>query len=164
MVFSQRQRGAALITGLIIMVILTLLAVASMRTTIMEEKMAGNARDIDIAFQSAEAAIRAGEDVLNGATLPAFSTSGAHLTAAVRNDEYWLSTHNWGTSSIAYSGTLEGTSGNPRYVIEEMAAVPESGGSLKMGAIEEKGIYRITVRGAGASPNAKVYLQSTYRR
>lgn len=55
------QAGAALVTGLIFLVILTLLGVTAMQTSTMEERMSGNARDRNIAFQAAEAALRDAE-------------------------------------------------------------------------------------------------------
>lgn len=61
---SARQSGVALITGLVLMVVLTLITVAALRTTTLEELMARNARDRDLAFQAAEAALRAGETEL----------------------------------------------------------------------------------------------------
>lgn len=158
------QRGVALITGLIFMVVLTLLVIAAMRTTILEEKMAGNARDINLAFQAAEAALRAGEQVLNGASLPAFSTSGAYLTVGTRDDAYWLSTHNWAVNSIAYPSVPQGAAAAPRYVIEELPAVSATGFSLKSGPLTESGYYRVIARGVGGNANTIMFLQSTYRR
>jgi len=51
------QRGAALIMGLVILFVLTLLGVAAMRTTSLEEKMAGNVQEATRAFQAAESGI-----------------------------------------------------------------------------------------------------------
>ena len=160
---KQKQQGAALVTGLIFMVVLTLLVVAGMRTTILEEKMAGNARDVDLAFQSAEAALRAGEDVLNGAALPAFAGTGAYLTQGNRSTKDWLTVYNWSTAA-AYPSTLAGTYAAPQYVIEQTPAVPASGGSLKAGVFLESGIFKVTARGTGGNPNTQVFLQSAYRR
>lgn len=55
------QRGAALITSLILLVVLTVVGVSSLANTVLEERMAGNMRDRQIAFQAAEAALRGGE-------------------------------------------------------------------------------------------------------
>lgn len=158
------QRGVALITGLIFMVVLTLLVVAAMRTTILEEKMAGNARDVGLAFQAGEAALRAGEQVLNGASLPNFTTTGPYLTVGARNDDYWLSTYNWATNAVVYPSVPNGAAAEPRYVIEELAAVPVPGFSKKAGPLTETGYYRVTARGVGGNPNTVVFVQSTYRR
>lgn len=55
------QRGVALITSLIFLVLLTLVGVTAMQNTTLEEKMAGNNRDRNVAFQAAEAALRDAE-------------------------------------------------------------------------------------------------------
>lgn len=63
---KNRQTGSALIIGLTILMVILIIGTAGMRTTIMEEKMAGNVRDYNIAFQAAESALKDGEvDILN---------------------------------------------------------------------------------------------------
>jgi type IV pilus assembly protein PilX len=57
----QQQRGAVLIVGLIILVVLTLLGVQGMRTNLVQERMASNMRERNVAFQAAETALRVGE-------------------------------------------------------------------------------------------------------
>lgn len=160
------ERGAVLITGLIFMVVLTLLSMAAMRGTLLEEKMSGNARDIDLAFQAAEAALRSGGQVLNGASLPAFAATGAYLTPSSTrsNTAYWLQTHNWATDSVAVSPVPAGAYSAPRYVIEQMPSGITGGFSLKSGPITESGMYRITALGTGGNTNTRIYLQETYRR
>lgn len=62
---ATQQRGATLIVGLIFMVALTLLGVMSMKSTLLQERMAGGSRDHSLAFQAAEAALRdAKRDIL----------------------------------------------------------------------------------------------------
>jgi type IV pilus assembly protein PilX len=56
-----QQSGAVLAIGLIMLLLLTLIGVTGTQVTGLEEKMAGNSRDQNLAFQSAEAALRAGE-------------------------------------------------------------------------------------------------------
>jgi type IV pilus assembly protein PilX len=61
------ERGFVLITGMLFLVVLTILVVSLMRTSILEEKMIANARDWNIAFQAAEAALRDAErDIVSG--------------------------------------------------------------------------------------------------
>ena len=163
----KRQVGMALVTGLIFMVVLTLLATVSMRNTIMEERMAGNSRDIDLAFQAAEAALRAGEQVVTGATLPNFGATGPYLQVGDRDDQYWMSTHNWANSSIAIASPPAGLAAAPRYVVEALPAQTGGGAgntSLRFGVLVDSGYYRVTARGVGGSPNTVVLLQTTYRR
>lgn len=165
----RHQAGMALITGLIFMVVLTLLAIAAMRTTTLEELMARNARDRDLAFQSAEAALRAGEAELTGAVPPTLA-AGTGRTPRITDGsltEYWINTHPWNTAgrSVISSWQPQGTSAAPRYVIELMATGASSGGgSLAFAPLADQGVYRVTARGIGSSANTVVILQAIYQR
>ena len=164
---SLRQHGMVLITGLIFMVVLTLIVVSSMRTTLLEERMAGNARATGLAFQAAEAALRAGEEILNGASLQQFaSTNSAYLDVDTRMDAYWHDTHDWSADAEAVTGTITGVSAAPRFVIEELSAIAAAGNeSLKGPApLSDSSIFKVTARGVGGNPSTVVVLQSTYRR
>jgi type IV pilus assembly protein PilX len=55
------QHGATLIIAMILLLVMSLLAVASMRGTLMQERMSANTLDRDLAFQSAEAGLKMGE-------------------------------------------------------------------------------------------------------
>ena len=61
----SRQRGAVLIVSMLLLLVLTILALTASQSTRMEERMAGNARDADLAFQSAEAGLRAAETYIS---------------------------------------------------------------------------------------------------
>lgn len=50
----RNQRGAALVTALVLLTIVTLLAITSMGTNTLEEKMAANSQEVNRAFQTAE--------------------------------------------------------------------------------------------------------------
>lgn len=164
----RQQVGVALITGLIFLVMLTLIALAAMQSTTLEERMAGNARSRDLAFQGSEAAVRAGEVILSAASLPAFNGSKPGYYAQLANGssaDYWINTHDWATQSIAYSGTLTGVK-EARLVLEALPASSGSGGddSLVAKPLEGGGIYRITARGIGTDGTSTVILQTTFRR
>ena len=58
---SIAQRGAALFVSLIFLILITLLGVAGVQTVSLEEKMAGNSYDRNLAFQAAEAGLREAE-------------------------------------------------------------------------------------------------------
>ena len=58
---GRQQRGWILVIGLVVLVMLSIIAIALMRTTMMEEKMAGANRDINLAFEAAETALRGAE-------------------------------------------------------------------------------------------------------
>lgn len=59
----KQQNGVALVVSLILLIVITLLGLSSIRTIILEEKMASNAYDRSLAFQAAEAGLRAGEAI-----------------------------------------------------------------------------------------------------
>lgn len=156
----SRQHGMALIMGLIFLVTLTLLGMAAMRGTILEERMAGNARDRDLAFQSAEAAIRVAEQGLAG-TPPALTPAPPPDDGTGTLSAYWQNTHNWNDAdSIQLGWQPAGTNAAPRYVVESMAPCSSSG-SLVLSALGT-GVYRVTARGVGRSANTVVILQAIF--
>lgn len=53
------QRGIALVVALLLLVVITLVGLAAVHGTIMQQRMAANLFDRQVAFQSAEAAMRA---------------------------------------------------------------------------------------------------------
>lgn len=55
------QSGAALITSLVFLTVLTILGMNTLGTALLESRMAGNARDRSLAFQAAESALRDAE-------------------------------------------------------------------------------------------------------
>jgi type IV pilus assembly protein PilX len=164
----QRQRGVALITGLIFLVVLTLLAVAAMRTTGLDEKMAGNALNQNAAFQSAEAAIRIAEKFLDtsnaGAGLPAFngSVTGYYQNLVTNNSDAFWTAYNWGAGSVLTSSGLAGVAQQPRYVIEKMNVVPPGQSIKSSSGTATNSVYRITARGVGGDVNTVAILQSTF--
>ncbi len=78
----QRQQGAALVIGLILLVVLTILAVSGVFTSTMELRMVRNTQSQERAFQAAEVAI---EDALAN---PVLSTSAAFNQATDRRSEF----------------------------------------------------------------------------
>ncbi len=67
------QRGAALIVSLILLAVITLVGLAAIGTTILQNEAAANSYDREIAFQSAEAALAQAQVAITNATatLPA---------------------------------------------------------------------------------------------
>ena len=163
----RRQTGVALITGLIFLVMLTLITLAAMQSTTLEERMAGNARSRDLAFQGAEAAVRAAEAVLSGASLPPFNGSKAGYYPPMSNAasaDFWK-TYDWANKSVAYVGALTGVK-EARFVVEALPAAAASGGDDSLVAKPLSGgeIFRITARGIGTDGTSIVMVQTTFRR
>lgn len=160
----HRQRGAALVMSLIILLVMTVLGVTAMQVTVLEEKMAGNLRDRSIAFQAAESALRDAENALTVPVLPQFNGSGG-LYKATTPQKWEVIDWNVGANVAAYSGgALDDVAANPTYIIEELEPVLGGGGSIEAGIPQQTDYYRVTSRGVGGTTNAIVMLQSVYKR
>ena len=119
-VSAQRQRGVVLIIGLVLLMALTIVGVASMSNNTLQSRMAGNLADSNLAFNAAETAARAYENALNpnitpvpncqGATFDKTTKSACVLADAsedpVRRDANWMQTqnHSWWTSAVNGTG------------------------------------------------------------
>ncbi len=89
-VARQRQQGVSLVMVLILLVVMSILGIAVLRSSAMQERMTANLRDRSLAFQAAETALRfAQEDVLGndaisdlqyGKTLQELRTAGLPVT------------------------------------------------------------------------------------
>jgi type IV pilus assembly protein PilX len=84
----RRQQGAALVIGLILLLVLTLLAVSGMNSASLEFIMAGNEQYRANAFQSAEAGIE--QSLIQGAYNPASPAQA--LNGANTATDTWAST------------------------------------------------------------------------
>jgi len=154
------QRGVTLIVALIFLAILMLLGVTVAQTSSLEERMAGNTRDRDLAFQSAEAALKDGEAYLEGQDIDLLtdalfdgSTAGLiAFDAANSNHAAYWNAYDWEDASQDASTDLTGIAEQPRYVIEKL---PDSVTTKR---------FRITARGIGSNTNTVVILQAGYER
>jgi len=169
---AASQRGAAMVIALVMLLILTLLATASARMTLMDERMTGNTQDRNVAFQVAEAAIRTGEADLLPAVLDPFDgTNGLYQPAPPDEEPIWR-TVDWESPGVTvreYDGMDDApgslANATAAYLIEEMPPVPCIGCSLQAGVVpDEPALFRVTARGVGVSGNAVVTLQTTFRR
>lgn len=174
------QRGVALPVALIFLVLLTLLGLALVNGSVMQEMMFGNSKDTKLAFQAAETALRDAElDVAQNITATtAFvqaCTSGlctppsswsTPRSASVSTLIDWTNSANTRTYG-AYTGaaTLPNVASQPLYVIEKLSglSVP-AGESIGIGVKPPAGgtAYRITVYATGGRPETHVVLESIY--
>ncbi len=164
----NNEKGAVLITGLLILLVLTLIGIAGMNNSTLEEMMSRNYSSRNIAFQAAEAALREGEDFLTSATLPPFpGTNATHDSSGLYGESVDLSGLTWDVNDSAqYSGTISGVDAPPRFIIEELVLIDDEGNdSLVEGTeVSERQMYRVTARGVGSLPGTVVILQTTYLR
>ncbi len=163
----KKQKGIVLVVSLIFLLLMTIIGISGMKNTVLEEKMAGNFKDRNMAFQSAESALRAGELYLfNTATLPIFDGSTTGLYQPTTSNQSRWNTVSWSDSSQVreYPDSLNGITNKPNYIIEELPVVSTPGGSLEAGTAQEFRFYRITGQAVGGTNSSAVLLQSTYKR
>ena len=168
-----RQRGAALVIALLMLLVMTVLGVAAMQVTRMEERMAGNSRDVNLAFQGAEAGLRDSEAVVEAWTLRPLPCSGAPCTTVVWRRDLLPSNlrdqlYSWWTTNAreyGVTGTREVTevTRDPRVVVESLGFVPDSL-TVGHGPPEGRDFYKITANSSGASDTATAVLESTYTK
>jgi type IV pilus assembly protein PilX len=120
------QRGVALVVALLLLVVITLVGLAAVRGTIMQQKMASNLFDRQIAFQSAEAAMRAAQARIGtnpGDIARNCQAGGVFCQGNPFNDPNLpagkIITVTSGTSAGQFSASKLATS-QPQYVVENM--------------------------------------------
>lgn len=169
---QARQRGVALVIALLVLLLVTVIGVSGLQTTQLQESMATNLRDHDIAFQAAEAALLGGEtsaEAVEPADLAAFdaNANGLYVPAAANATPRWKAA-DWETDeSIPDVDAALGASAPPKFIVEHLGQVIAEEDALNLSNIGESvgaptEIFRVTARGRGGSANARVFLQTTY--
>ena len=98
---QNTQNGAVLIISLLFLIILTVIGLASVRSTTLQERMAFNTREQNLAFQAAEAAMQDAElwlDSLRGTGAPPIAQTGC--TSGCYNVGVWTSANPGGVASL----------------------------------------------------------------
>jgi len=174
---ARQQRGAILVVSLLLLLVMTILALGASQATRMEERMAGNLRDHDLALQASEAGLRAGERLIHGLTT-APSTCAAppcqvYKLGSLAGDFNYENLDWWGLNAKDYaaSSLISGTAaGNvlakrdPKYFIEEVEEVTDTLTIPPSGPPPSRIYYRITSNGWGGTLEAQVVLQTTFAR
>lgn len=179
---GHQQQGAALIVALILLLLMTILGLSSIRTTVMEEKMTATAYDRSLAFQAAEAALRAGEAIAlaQSTTSPknsAFPNAGLYtdnndacgaspcnaqgLCAQPDPDclARWLDPNfkNW-----VNAAKVNDLAGTPQYFVEYLGGNFPCNPADPTTSPANCAQYRITARSNPGTDRATVILQSIY--
>ena len=158
----KKQSGAVLIIGLVLVMVLTILVLASVRSTVLQQKMATNLRDRDLTFQAAETALKAGEEYLRTTDpLPVFNNNNGIYTfnnaRTFSQDADWVNL-NTATPSLS----LHQVPITPEYIIEKILLTDTVGESLDASKAVTSNYYRVTAK--SKTGTSTVIVQSTYRR
>jgi type IV pilus assembly protein PilX len=153
------QNGVALPVVLIFLVVMMLLGVTAIRNVTLGEKMAGNQRNQQLAFQAAEQALRYCENQLQ--STPMGVTPILPVTSGANN---WEVDANWSNANsvdilTTAQATAQGLSAPPRCMVEDISK------TLALDVTEtvrDKSIraFRVTARANGGAGTAITMLQS----
>lgn len=135
--YIRHQKGAVLLTSLLILLVLTLLALSGMQGAQLQERMTSAVRDGQVALEAAEYAVREGEKYLENqtVTLGNFSSTGPLYTRSDApdplNDATWDSSASNSRAVTGFPGSL---AENPRFFIEYIGITSsqESAGDLQI--------------------------------
>ena len=166
----KQQSGIALIVGLVMLLLLTMIMISAVQVTALEERMAGNMQNQTIAFQAAESALREAEAFIDSGAAPfnPLKLSGAPFRTTT--EPYCLAGlcsftdplqselfPNVNGANIKAATGITTIYEEPEYIIELIRVDPSTDSSRLYA------IFRITAQAWGGDSNSRVQLQSTFR-
>jgi type IV pilus assembly protein PilX len=166
----RKQRGVSLTIILILLLIMTLLGLATMRVALMQEKMGAGQFDRSLSFQAVEAAMRDAEARIE--TNPAFPPDNAACAAglcpqpAAGAVDRWIASPVGAWANATTNLDQGGLTAVPQYMIESMGRTPKS--LTTVGIIDGEApitirVFRVTARSTQAN-RATVIIQSNYTK
>jgi len=169
--FPSRQRGTVLVVALLMLLVMTVLGITAMQMSRSQERMAGNSRDINLAFQGAEAGLRDSEELLRVRVARPTTCSSAPCdiwTKGLFPTDLRDQTAAWWTArareyGVAGTHEVSDVTRDPLEVIEDLGFVPDSL-TVGHGPPEGRNFYRVTANSTGASDTAQAVVESTYSK
>lgn len=165
---SRKESGAVLITGSIFLLVLTMIVLSVLRSGTLEERMAANSRNRQVAIQAAEAVLRDAEaDLFSGteykSKFDSISLAAGFYGAPVAGSAPRWKTVDWSltTSSLtsaSAASNLYGVASAPKYMVEIISPPIRANSTVPC----SKGLATVTARGVGKDSSA-VFVQTMYR-
>lgn len=182
---ASRQRGVALVIALILLIVITLVGLAAVGGTIMQQKMASNIHDREVAFQSSEAALRAGSYLVRANSDSGFIRDCSRASGNVcLNNPFGnpdvpagaIQTVASGSGAAKFSPVSIAT-GQPQFIVQYMgeftsrsaSGLNQTANSMQYGGsgyLERHKYFRITARSGDpddVNARALVTLQATIK-
>lgn len=181
---ASKQSGVALVVALILLIVITLVGLAAVHGTIMQQKMTSNFYDRQLAFQAAEAGLRKAEAIVQSTTPPGVGSTIRDCSSTASPVNKCLA-NPFTDSSTTVAGFIQqvpsayfnpGTAaaGAPQYIIEYLGIftipapkVKQISGATGYGANPQTSayFYRLTALSGPATvqDRASVTLQSIYK-
>jgi type IV pilus assembly protein PilX len=159
---KNKQVGVVLVTSLLFILVLSLLVVSAVSSAVLQQKMSANFRSRDLAFQSAETTLKAGENYLQKTDpLPTFDGTNGRYN--FNNAKTFEKDSDWSSlSTVNFQHSMHQVLKRPKYLIEKLQLIDTVGESLDVSMPITSNYYRVTSRSDNI--NATVVLQSIYRR
>ncbi|MBK1672715.1 hypothetical protein CKO35_05250 [Ectothiorhodospira shaposhnikovii] len=154
------QTGSALVIALVFLLLLTLIGVTAMQGTTLQERMAGNARDRNLSFQGAEAALRECEAWIDLQTVDI-------VTPALADPAAWDGSGQTCTYSINQAPHPTLLAADPVAHVAEPRLVrvnPVDPAGSGASGISVRSLYPVTSRSTGGVDTTVVVLQSICER
>lgn len=148
-IYSHKPRGVALVVGLVLLFIITLVSVSNLRNIALEQRMSANAQDRLFAFQRAEQTLREGEQLL--ANSPGVYRNVAGLSDPTNWDGSQPSGFPLSSAAVFHIG--------PRVAEMRISASDPDIGSDTQKCLE---IHTVHARATGQSADSVVNLRSVY--
>lgn len=169
MIPREKQTGATLIVGLVLLLVVTLLGVSVMNSSTLELKISNNSAQKAYSFEEAESARDAAKKTADAiaaslnATPTVFPTPGAGVynvggpgttvtSPAVETEGFWTAS----PAKYATSGS------SAKYVVEYLGKeLMELDGNRNTGTTTELHVFRLTMRGLSAA-KGDTAIQAVY--
>lgn len=166
--FARSQSGVSLAVVMVLLLMMSALGIAVLRSTALQERMSANLRDRSLAFQAAEATMRFAQDQVLGAVPANPDEPGWDTKEPTAADCTSLSICPTGSLPAWRDGPTYGEDGAPetttQYWIEYVGTAPARPGACDVVDGEDtpdcqSPMYRVSVRSA-AEGRADVILQA----
>lgn len=185
-VHRSNQHGAALAISLIFLLVLTILSIAAMSGSGLQERMAGGIRQTNLAFQAAESGVLAGESWIGSTQritrpdpiLSCTSSSTCPINQVWATDvtisgvltnlnplTFDWANFNWTANAVELGTT--GTKEMPLVIADPRYLIQESGSRSDDFSANPESLtyfYTVTARGVAATTQHASIVQSVYAR
>ncbi len=167
------QRGTVLFVSLLLLVVLTLIGVTAARMQSVEEVIARNEDNHQLALQAGEAALREGEATLAAGILSDINfesnSAGTYvLLTELLGAGSIADTTNWGAGAITYAGPGLASvplAAQPQYVLEALPPVQMPGDppcTAMYGGASGCTVTRVSAQATGGDGTSSITIQSIF--
>lgn len=167
----QAERGVSLLVVLLLLLIMTVIGLAAMRSSILQQRMTSNLVDRNVAFQAAETALRQGEVLAQGFNVDNVPGSGCSAGMCSRptgtDADRWTDSNFDGWTNVS-TGEVSSLAQPPQFFVEYLGMAPTWTGCDLIDEVNRSPLcmaprYRITSRSrSDDGSRAEVLLQTNY--